>query len=1070
MVKAALKNPYAVVVLALAILVIGVTAITRLPTDILPTFKTPAVQVLTLYPGMPAEIMERDITTRLERWTGQANGIARQESKSMVGVSVLRDYFREDVDPNTAMAQVTSLAMSDLYYLPPGTIPPMVMPFDPTATIPLALISVSSPTFDETKLYDVAYFDLRNRLQGITGVIAPAVYGGKLRRILAYVDPNKAQPRGLSPLDVIAGIQNYNVMIPTGDAKFGDYDFQINANGMVGKVTDMNKIPLRVGNGPTVFVGDVASVEDSHQIQQNIVHVDGKRQVYIPIYRQPGANTIAVVEGIRAQLKPILERIKGINLDIVMDQSVYVRQAIRSLTHEALIGFGLAALMVLVFLGSWRPTLIVLLALPLACLGAFIGLYFAHQTINVMTLGGLALVIGLLIDESIVVLENTQRHLALGKSPWQAALDGASEVTRPLTIVTVTICVVFFPIIFLSGIGKFLFTPLALTVIFAIVTSRLLATTLVPVCAAKFFRGSRREEAPAELEREARDEPAVSPHPVPLPRGEGRGEGKGTRQNHDGWFGGVRRVYEIHLRTALRFRWLVLGGVAVLFAGSLFLFKFTGTELFPQTDAGQFMIRLRAPTGLRIEKTEELTTRVETVVRDTIPERDRRTIIANMGVLYDWPAAYTPNSGSQDAFILVQLADGRARSSFDYVAALRERLAHEFPDVEFNFDTGGMLSAALNFGLPAPINIQVEGNNLEQARAIAEKIVAHAKTVRGAVDARIQQRLDAPQINVEVDRVRAGQLGLTQDHIVKNIVTALNSSVNFSPSFWFDERNGNHYFVGAQYREENIQSLDTLLDIPITDAKQPVPVMMRNVAKVNQTTTATEVNHFNISRVVDVFVNVQGRDVGSVAQEIENFVEQLRADRARVPEGYFIQMRGEVKAMRESFQSLGFGFVLAVVLVYLVMVFQFKSFLDPFIVMFAVPLGLIGVAWMLFLTGTSLNIQSLMGTIMMVGIVVSFSVLLVEFANRRRELALAAGEATSLQDTLVEAAGIRLRPILMTSLAAILGLTPMAIAGGANIPLARAVVGGVLAATVLVLFVVPALYLAFKSDKKPTVS
>ncbi|MBI3876072.1 MAG: efflux RND transporter permease subunit [Verrucomicrobia bacterium] len=968
MVKASLKNPYAIVVMALAILVIGVTAITKLPTDILPTFKTPAVQVLTLYPGMPAEIMERDITTRLERWTGQANGIARQESKSMVGVSVLRDYFREDIDPNTAMAQVTSLAMSDLYYLPPGTIPPMVMPFDPTATIPLCLISVSSPTFDETKLYDVAYFDLRNRLQGIPGVIAPAVYGGKLRRILAYVDPNKAQARGLSPVDVINGIRDYNVMIPTGDAK-------------------------------------------------------------IPIYRQPGANTIAVVEGIRDSLKPILERIKGISLDIVMDQSVYVRQAIRNLTHEALIGFGLAALMVFLFLGSYRPTLIVLIALPLACLGAFIGLYFAHQTINVMTLGGLALVIGLLIDESIVVLENTQRHLATGKTPWQAALDGASEVTRPLTIVTVTISVVFFPIVFLSGIGKFLFTPLAMTVIFAIVTSRLLATTLVPVCAAKFFKSRR----------------------------------SGTEE-HEGWFAYIRGSYERLLKIALRFRWFVLGGVAVLFAGSLLLFKFTGTELFPQTDAGQFMIRLRAPTGLRIEKTEELAMHIEAVVREVIPESERKTIIANMGVLYDWPAAYTPNSGSQDAFILVQLAERRAKSSFTYVTALRERLPREFPDVEFNFDTGGLLTAALNFGLPAPINIQVEGNNLEQARAIAEKIVAHAKTVRGAVDARIQQRLDAPQINVEVDRIRAAQLGLTQDSIVKNIVTAFNSSVNFSPSFWFDERNGNHYFIGAQYREEDIKSFDTLLDIPVTDMKQRQPVLLRNVAKISHTNTPTEVNHFNISRVVDVFVNVQGRDVGSVARDIEKFVEQLRGDRAQVPEGYFIQMRGEVKSMRESFQSLGFGFVLAVVLVYLSMVFQFKSFLDPFIVMFAVPLGLIGVAWMLFLTGTSLNIQSVMGTIMMVGIVVSFSVLLVEFANRRRAEAQAGPETRPLHDIVVEAAAIRLRPILMTSLAAILGLTPMAIAGGANIPLARAVVGGVMAAALLVLFVVPALYLILKRD------
>src|SRR6266404_5264192 len=509
MVKAALKNPHAVIVLALAIVVIGLTAISKLPTDILPTFKTPAVQIVTFYPGMPAEVMEKDITTRLERWTGQSNGIARQEAKSMVGVSVVKDFFREDIDPNTAMSQVTSLAMSDLFYLPPGTIPPMVMPFDPTATLPLCLISVSSPQFDETKLYDVAYFDLRNRLQSITGVIAPAVYGGRLRRILAYVDPLKAQARNLSPLDVINAVRDFNVMIPTGNAKFGALDYQINTNGMVPLVAQLNDLPLRVGNGPPTYIRDVAKVEDSHQIQTNIVRVHGKRQVYIPIYRQPGANTIAVVESIKAQLKPILERIKGINLDVVMDQSVYVRQAIRNLVREAGLGFLLAAAMVFIFLRSYRPTLIVVLALPLACLGAFIGLYFTHETLNAMTLGGLALVIGLLIDESIVVLENTSRHLAMGKSAFDAARDGASEVTRPLTIVTVTISIVFFPIVFLTGIGKFLFTPLALTVIFAICTSRLLATTLVPVCAAQFFKGSAEDVRP------------VPPHPGPLSHGEG---------------------------------------------------------------------------------------------------------------------------------------------------------------------------------------------------------------------------------------------------------------------------------------------------------------------------------------------------------------------------------------------------------------------------------------------------------------------------------------------------------------------------------------------------------------------
>jgi multidrug efflux pump subunit AcrB len=1033
MVKAALKNPHAVIVLALAILVIGLTAISKLPTDILPTFKTPAVQVVTFYPGMPSEVMEKDITTRLERWTGQSNGIARQEAKSMVGVSIVKDFFREDIDSNTAMSQVTSLAMSDLFYLPPGTIPPMVMPFDPTASIPLCLISVSSPQFDETKLYDVAYFDLRNRLQSITGVIAPAVYGGRLRRILAYVDPLKAQARGMSPLDVINAIRDFNVMIPTGNAKFGALDYQINANGMVSAVAQLNDLPLRVGNGPATYIRDVAKVEDSHQIQTNIVRVQGKRQVYVPIYRQPGANTIAVVEGIKAQLKPILERIKGINLDVVMDQSVYVRQAIRNLVQEAGLGFLLAAAMVFIFLGSARPTGIVLVALPLAVLGALIGLYFTHETLNAMTLGGIAVVIGLLIDESIVVLENTARHLDLGARSREAALVGASEVMRPLTIVTITISVVFFPIIFIGGIGKFLFTPLAKAVVFAIWTSRLLASTFVPVCAARFFRAK-------EIAGQGRRLPIS-------------------------WFERVRDRYARALDRVLQSPGRVLGATAVLFVASMVIFKLIGTELFPQSDAGQFTVKVRATTGLRVEKTEELVAQIEKSIGAVIPERERKMIISNIGILLDWPAAYTPNSGPQDAFILVQLAGHHARSTFAYVDELRRKLPQQFPGIEFSFDTGGMLSAALNGGLPAPINIQIEGNKLEVAHEIAEKIKRSAENVRGAADVRIQQRLDAPQINIDIDRVKAAQVGLTQEEIVKNIVTALNSSTNFAPSFWIDEKNGNHYFIGAQYRENDIQSINTVLDIPITGQKQPMPVALRTVAKFSRGTAYSEINHLNITRVTDVFVNVRGRDVGSVAGDIERYINKIKNDRAQVPKGYSVQMRGEVKTMHESFRSLGFGFLLAVALVYLVMIVQFRSFLDPFIVMFAVPPGLIGVAWMLFLTHTFLSIQSMMGIIMMVGIVVSFSVLMVDFANRLLAEAAEKNEPKTPRDAIAEAGAIRLRPILMTGIAAILGLTPMAIFGGANIPLARAVVGGILAALALVLFVVPVLYVLFKRQR-----
>jgi multidrug efflux pump subunit AcrB len=1059
MVQYALKNPYAVVVLGLAILVIGIAAMVRLPTDLLPTFKTPAVQILTFYPGMPAEIMEKDITTRLQRWTGQANGIARQEAKSMVGVSVVKDFFREDIDANTAMSQVTSLAMSDLYYLPPGTIPPMVMPFDPTASIPLALISVSSPTFDETKLYDVAYFDLRNRLQSITGVIAPAVYGGKLRRILAYVDHQKAQARGFAPLDVINAIRENNVMIPTGNAKFGALDYQINANGMVATVEALNDLPLNIGNGPPTFVRDVASVEDSAQIQQNVVRVDGKRQVYIPIYRQPGANTIAVVDGIKAFLKPILERVKGVNLDVVMDQSVYVREVIRNLAYEAVLGAGLAAALVLIFLRSYRSMVIVLISLPLACLGAFIGLYFTRETVNAMTLGGLALAIGLLIDQSIVVLENTERHLAMGKSPPDAARDGASEVARPLLIITLTLGVVFFPVVFITGLGKFLFTPLAKTVIMALAASYVLALTLVPVCAARFLR---HKGAPMRAEDRAK---LLTEESGRHPQASASDPSRFEVEEEKNWFHRLRNRYQNWLRTALGVRWLVLGATVVVFALSLVLFQNLGTELFPQTDVSQFTVKVRAPTGLRIERTEDIIAGVEKAIQSAIPEKERKIIISNIGVLLDWPAAYTPNSGPSDAFILVQLAEQHSKSTFDYVDELREKLPREFPGIEFSFDTGGMMTAALNFGLPSPINIQVEGKDLHVARGIAEKIVHHAQTVPGAADVRIQQRLDAPIINVDVDRVKAAQVGLAQENVVKNIVTALNSSINFAPSFWIDEVTGNHYFIGAQYREEDIKSLETVLDIPITGRKQSTPIPLRHLATFSRGAAPLEVNHVNITRVTDIYINVRERDVGSVAADLEEFIQQIQNDRSAVPEGYRVEMRGEVKSMKESFQSLGFGFVLAIVLVYLVMVVQFRSFLDPFIVMFAVPLGLIGVALMLWLTRTYLSIQSAMGIIMMVGIVVSFSILMVDFANRLLAEARERGQRKTPREAIVEAAGIRLRAILMTGFSAVFGLAPMAIAGGANIPLARAVVGGVLAAVVLVLFVVPVLYLLFKQEQ-----
>ncbi|MFQ5962730.1 MAG: efflux RND transporter permease subunit [Candidatus Scalinduaceae bacterium] len=1055
LVKAALKNPYLVIVMALAIIVIGVTSFFRLPADLLPIFKTPAVQILTFYPGMPAVVMERDIMSRLERWTGQSIGIEHQEAKAMIGVCVVKDFFREDIDPNTAMSQVTSLAMSDLFYMPPGTIPPMIMPFDPTASIPLCLLSISSPTMSEKELYDVAYFELRNRLQSISGVIAPAVYGGVLRRILTYVDRDELEARGLSPMDVVNALKRSNLMIPTGNAKFGMLDYQINSNAMVTEVAELNDIPIKVEKGATVFLRDVATAEDSYQIQTNIVRVNGKRQVYIPIYRQPGANTIQIVNEVRnrsgrilQRLKEMDPRVKDMRMDVVMDQSVSVKNTINGLKYAGILGAVLAAIVVWVFLANVRSTVIILISLPLAMLVAFIGLFFSKNSLNSMTLGGLALAVGILIDQSIVVLDNIVRHLRMGdKSPMKAALDGATEVAGPVLISTITFAVVFYPIVFLSGMAKFLFTPLALAATFAIVASYLIAMTVVPACCAKFLRKT-----------------AIK---------------KSTRKQdtNNERFDVIALFYERILRSVLQRKPIILLTVFILFLVSIFIFQRTGTELFPQVDAGQFMLLVRSPSGTRIEESERLIKEVEVEIQDVMgmadpeghnPASDLRMMVSNIGVLMDWPAAYTPNSGPMDSFILVQLKENARNGTFSYVNILRKKLREGFPGVEFAFDTGGMLTAALNFGLPSPINIQIEGSRLETSYEIAKAIVHEVKKVPGTADVRIAQRLDYPAIDIEVDRVKAAHLGISQEDVVKNIVTTLNSSVNFDPAFWIDHRSGNHYFIGAQYLEDDIRSLQTLENIPITSSDTMRATVLKNIATFKRTTAPAVVNHLNITRVIDVYANVSGRDVGSIAAEIEERLERsgkLQTLMAEYkPKGYTYHIRGEVQSMQESFKQFGTGLVIATMLVYLVMVAQFRSFRDPFIILFTVPLGFIGVAFMLYFTNTNLNIQSFMGIIMMVGIVVAYSVLLVEFANRLQE------KGVSIEEAIVQAARIRLRPILMTSLTTIFALLPMAVdlgnSGGANVPLARAIIGGVLGALILSLIVVPSLYTIFAKKEK----
>ncbi|MGE4612897.1 MAG: efflux RND transporter permease subunit, partial [Planctomycetota bacterium] len=657
LVRTALRFPYLVLVIALAVVSLGTIFLSKIPSDLLPIFNTPAVQVVTFYNGMPPEIVEGDISSRMQRWTGQSVGISHQEAKSMTGVSIVKDFFREDISMESAMSQVTSYAMSDLFYLPPGTIPPMVMPFDPTASVPLCLVSVSSETMSEQQLYDVAYYELRNRLQSIRGVVAPAVYGGVLRRIFAYLDREKLEARQLSPMDVVRAIQDQNVFIPTGNAKLGDLDYMITTNAMVDQIPELNDLLIKIVDGKPVFLRDVANAENTQSIQTNVVRINGRRQVYIPIYRQPGANTIEIVNEIRTKLTQIRQRVvdmyegaDDVLLEVVMDQSIFVRDSISALEHEGLIGAFLAGLIVLLFIGSVRSMLIILLSLPLSALAAFIGLYLSGNTINSMTLGGLALAVGLIVDQAIVTLENISRHLSMGKTSIRAAFDGASEVAGPVFVATITIMVVFFPVVLLSGISKYLFTPLAISVILAMGASYLVALTIVPLCCARFLK----------------------PHP---------GTGSGGSEHEPAFFQAIGRTYASILERVLQRKTLVGISVMVFFLISLGLVPGVpwssvptkiGQELFPATDSGQFTIFVRAPSGTRIENTEILIEGVENEVQDVIGQWDPRDemdssdlqmLISNLGVLMDWPAAYTPNTGPMDAFMLVQLKENRSRSS-----------------------------------------------------------------------------------------------------------------------------------------------------------------------------------------------------------------------------------------------------------------------------------------------------------------------------------------------------------------------------------------------------------------------
>jgi multidrug efflux pump subunit AcrB len=1194
LIKASLKNPYMVATLVFMILVLGVLAIAAIPKDILPVFKAPAVQILTYYQGMPAESVEKTITNRIERWVNQAPGVAKIESKSVVGASVVRLYFRDDVDPNTALTMTNQLAQGTLPTLPPNTLPPVCLPFDPTGTMPLGVLTVSNPHLDEAKVKDVARIDVRNMLGKVKGCVAPVVVGGKDRTVLIYLRPEDLQARRLSPLDVVAALRQGNLMISPGTAYFGPMQVLLDSNSMVKKVEDLNDFPIRSKPGDAVYLRDVGEARDSYAIQTSRVRIDGRDQVYVPVYRQQGASSLSVADGVKDYIPEMESRLpEGTRLDFVMDQSLYVREAIHSLIEEGIVGAGLVSLMILIFLGNWRMTVIASVSIPLSILGAIIGLHATGNTVNAMTLGGLALAIGPLVDDAIVALENTHRNAHLGKSRVRAAFDGAAEVMVPVMVATCTTILVLAPIALMPGMGGFLFRPLALAVAFAMLTSFVLSRTFVPMMCAKFLpdlharfanrlggagphgHGAPGADSDLEPARTALpfqagvwagnlcgiaagaflgnllDGPAGaawgvvvgsllgSVAPLFLLARAGRLvprlifvlaivlataalSGSAANLTSDAlpgfgaqllaglkyaalgglaaflavWVGRLivgrshrtertinraTRFYERLLALALRHRFAVLAAVLGLFVAALSLTFGIGREFFPQVDAGQITIYVRSPSDTRLDAAERRVAEVERFIEEHIPAAERDVTVSEMGLDPDWSVAYTANSGQQDAVVRVQLNEKRTASAQEYAVRLRHLFAGEprFADLRFNFDTGGMVSTALNAGASSPIDIQVEGGKGQAPFELAKAIRNRIAGVPGAADVRLLQRLDAPYKIIDVDRKKAADMGLPADSVLLQVVAAMNSSVSISRNFWIDTETNNQYFVAVQFAEDPNRTLDDVLNVSATGGKQDSGVTLRSLVSVRDDSGAVEVNHFSLYRTFDILVNTEGRDVGAVAADVSKRLVGLKVgDGAiapgkrdgdyEVPGGMHLHMRGEYEQMNRSFRDLALGLALAAMLVYLLQVALFRSWVGPFIIMLTVPLGLIGVLAMLFVTRTTLNVQSAMGVIFLVGIAVNNGVLLMDFANKQRKL------GAPVYKAITTAAAIRFRPILMTFLATFLDLIPMGFpglfgtrGGESNVPLARAVVGGLLTSTCLTLFVVPIMFTLLMKDPLP---
>ena len=1027
----AIRLPYLIIVICLITCVVGVMSLVRMPVDLFPPIKIPVVVVATFYSGMPPEQIETDITGRFERFFTLASGVDHMESRSLPGVSLIKVYFQPGFNADSAVTSIANLAMANLRRLPPGTLPPVVLKFD-ASSLPVCMITLKGEGLDEAKLRDLGQYDVRNQVANVPGASVPQPFGGRYRQIMVYVDPLKLESHQLSVMDVVRSVNNANLILPAGDVKIGPYDYNLYVNSQIDDLKDINRIPLKTIGNAAVLVGDVGHAVDGSQIQNNVVRVDGQPSVYLPVLKQGGdANTIAVVDGIKDAVANLLDVPKQLVAKVVFDQSVFVRNAIENLIHEGLIGLVLTGVMILVFLGSLRATVAVFLSIPLSALAAFIALSFGGGTVNAMILGGLALVFSRLIDNSVVVLENIFRHIEMGEPPQIAAERGGQEVALPVLAATLTTAIVFFPVIFLYGVSKFLFTALALSVILSLFASYFVALTVVPLFCAKLIKSHHGHTA-GEIEIK-----------------------KGWGRDFNTWFNFKFHQcldrYEGWLNRALLRPLATVLGITGIFIFSLALYPLIGEAYFPRTDPSQFVINVKAATGTRLELSDQLVQQVEQIVRDVVPAKDLKIIVSNIGVQPGFSSIYTPNSGPHTAFVQVGLNAGHRLSSFQYMDLVRARLKKELPQVTTYFQTGGLVDAILNLGMPAPLDIQVAGKDLNAAHKIAVEIARKVSALPDVSDVLVPQDVDYPALQLDIDRLRTAELGLNEKEVVGNVITALASDAMIAPSYWVDPKSGNDYLLTVQYPEGYVKNLADLSAIPVRGEKSAWPTRLDTLSSVHHRTAPTEVDHYQLRREMDVYVSPKSEDLSQVIKGVQKIVEGMN-----LPANIRVTVRGSAHAMQVSFRSFGLGLILATVLVYLILVAQFKSFMDPLLILLAVPTGLTGVLIILFATGTTLNVMSLMGVVMMVGIVVSNSILIVEFTNRLR------AEGRPLREAVSFACRVRLRPVLMTSLATLIGLIPMALKLGtgseAYAPLARAIIGGLAVSVVLTVFIVPAAY------------